>query len=107
MTVPFNFLILSSSTVGTTIVVDITVIDVVTIVTVDAGASEMGSDAMPSESYCERAIDGTTRRNQINIDSVYTDEFRISVPLYRILKYLGFFETPDCNDIYNEFDEIR
>ncbi len=31
----------------------------------------------------------------------------IYIPLYRILKYLGFFDTAVCNDIYNELDEIR
>jgi len=60
MTVPLIRFISLSPTVGTTIVVDIIVVDVVTVITDDIDDSDIESYAIPSESYCVRAIDGTT-----------------------------------------------
>jgi hypothetical protein len=48
--------------VGTTIVVDRATVDVVIVITDDIDDSDIESYAIPSGSYCERAIDGTTKK---------------------------------------------
>jgi hypothetical protein len=62
MTVPLMFLISLSSTIGITIVVGIIIGDVIIVITDDIDDSDIESYAIPSASYCERAIDGTTRK---------------------------------------------
>ena len=64
--VPLTFFTFSlSSTVGITIVVGRTIFGVVTGTTDDDDPSGTESYAIPSESYCERTIDGTTRKTII------------------------------------------
>lgn len=59
---PLNFAILLSSTTGGTIVVAEIDDGIVIVITDDIDEPDEESCAIPSWSYCERAIDGTTSR---------------------------------------------
>jgi hypothetical protein len=86
---------------GTTIVVDRTVVDVVIVITDDIDDSDIESCAIPSESYCERVIDGTTRKNKININYISQRLFYLFChAIEMILSRFSFlfYDNSDIND---------
>ena len=83
--VSFDVRLVFSSTVGTTIVVNGIVAAVVPVITEDIDGSEEESIAIPSASYCARAIEGTTTINQSreylnSIRLTFISNFKISWP---------------------------
>ena len=76
-------------------------------ISIDIGRCSAGPKAIPSELYCERALDGTTRTMKIrSLNCLFAVSFLVLL-LYRILKNLVFFETMVCSDMYSEFEAIR